>query len=363
MSTSISSGSSIAVSLPGRKTRKRAGTSSYIRLTSFSQRISDLQAGKKPALLIQKTPVEALENFKKRARAKYLTRAVVSKLVDVEGSSLHKAYWNSWHCTNILYFQAGKLKSKYCKQRWCVVCSRIRTAQIIKQYLPVFRQWEDKVFLTLTVPNCSAEDLPETILQMKGVFDKIRKQLDNAHRRDKSKKTVYGLRKLEVTYNADERNYHPHFHLILESREVANVLREKWLEHFQNASWNGQNVKDADDNSCLELCKYFTKLISSHSKERIIHVDPLDVIFRAVAGQRTMQAYGGLRLEKELTDEEADALAADMDLDAVYEWHQSVADWVNQETGEVLTHYQPDNELRQLVEQGIVRTAIPSGAS
>lgn len=355
MLTSISSGSSIAVPLPGHKSQKRAGTSSYISITSFSQRISDLQAVKKPALLIQKAPAEALENFKKRARAKYLTRAVVSKLVDVSGSPLHQGYWNSWHCSSILYFQGGQLKSKYCKQRWCVVCSRVRTAQVIKQYLPVFREWKDKVFVTLTVPNCSAAALKDTIADIASTFDRIRKRFDNAHRRDKSLPVVRGLRKLEVTYNADDDSYHPHYHLILDSRRIADMLRIEWLYHYHNATWDAQNVKAADDNSCLELCKYFTKLLSSHSKERVIHVDALDTIFQAVSGKRTMQAYGGLRVQKEIADDEAEALAGELGLDAVYNWQQEVADWVSEDTGELLTHYKPDAELKKLVTHGIIR--------
>jgi hypothetical protein len=66
-----------------------------------------------------------------------------------------------------------------------------------------------------------------------------------------------------------------------------------------------------------------------------------------------MQAFGGLRVEKELSDDEADVLASDIGLDAVYEWHQVAADWINQETGELLTNYQPDTAMRQLVERGI----------
>jgi hypothetical protein len=42
-----------------------------------------------------------------------------------------------------------------------------------------------------------------------------------------------------------------------------------------------------------------------------------------------------------------------MALDAVYEWHQVASDWINQATGELLTHYEPDVAMRQLVERGI----------
>ncbi|MET4109169.1 protein rep, partial [Hymenobacter sp. UYP22] len=288
----IANGSSIAVPLPGRKPPKGAGTGSYISITSFSQRISDLQKANKPVNLIQKTPAGALENFKKRARAKYLTWAVVRRLVDVPGTPLKKSYWNTWHCSSLLYSQGGELVTKYCKNRWCVVCSRISTAKVIKQYMPTLSTWKDKVFVTLTVPNCSGDELEGVVERMGENFSKICKQLQNAKSRNSGLPILNGLRKLEVTFNSDEQNYHPHYHLILDSRAAANTLREKWLERYQNASWKGQDVRDADDNSCIELCKYMTKLISSHSKDRVIYAAALDTIFRAVSGRRTLQKYG-----------------------------------------------------------------------
>jgi hypothetical protein len=134
-----------------------------------------------------------------------------------------------------------------------------------------------------------------------------------------------------------------------------------WLTHFQDASWQGQDVRRANDRSTLELFKYFTKLISSHSKARLILVDPLDVIFQAVAGERTFQAFN-VKVTKETSDEEAEALAEAMTTEAVYQWEQSVTDWVDIETGELLTGYQPDEQFRELVEQRIILATTNSPA-
>ncbi len=293
-------------------------------------------------------------NFEKRARVKYLTAALTLRLASLDDTPLKKSYWNTFYCSSILQKKGDKLTSKYCKNRWCLVCSRIRTAQLIKQYLILLREWPDKHFVTLTVPNCSGVDLLATIDQMKAVFNRIKEQLKKQHRRGQRAAPLVALRKLECTFNPRRRDFHPHFHLIVRDLDTANELRELWLHHFPSASWDGQDVKPADDKSVLELFKYFTKLVTSKEKEgRIISVGPLDTIFQAITGQRTFQAFN-CTTTKETSDEEADELAAQLEIEATYEWHQAVTDWVDKSTGELLTGYAPDDEFRKLVETRII---------
>jgi hypothetical protein len=178
------------------------------------------------------------------------------------------------------------------------------------------------------------------------------------YRRKQRATPLVAIRKLEVTFNPTRQDYHPHFHFVVSNRQTADDLRKMWLTQFQAARWQGQDVRLADDRSTLELFKYFTKLISSHSKDRLILVDPLDVIFQAVAGERTFQAFN-VKITKETSDQEAEALADAMTTDAVYQWEQSVTDWVDIETGELLTGYQPDEQFRELVEQRIITTTNP----
>lgn len=337
---------------------RRPGTTRYISTTSSALNVNDLHKTEEGVILDRDTSFAARKTFQKRARAKFLTNAMVLRLVDVGDSKLTKAYWSTWHCSSILHRKGDKLTSKYCKQRWCIVCSRIRTAQIIKQYLPAFESWEDKVFVTLTVPSCTEEALKDTIGSIKASFEVIRRKMENDFTRGKRDNPLIGVRKLEVTYNPQTGNYHPHFHLIMRDRKTADDLREHWLYLFPEASWDAQNVKQADNGSCLELCKYFTKLISSHSKERLIHVDPLNAIFESVSGDRTFQAYRVPKLPCDKTDDEVENLVAELEIDAVYEWSQVVTDWVEQTTGEPLTGYEPDRALQILVETGIVRTKM-----
>jgi hypothetical protein len=345
------------VAVPGRKRRKGPpGAGPVHKLAQRGTSLSS-QSEEDGINLNPQAKFSAKEAFQKRARVKYLTHAITVRLANIKDTPLTKSYWNTFYCSSVMQKKGEHLVAKFCKNRWCLVCNRIRTAQLIKQYLPTIQSWEEKYFVTLTVPNCKGEELASTIKQMKLISNRIRETMKKQHQRKQRDKPLVGLRKLEATYNPTRKDFHPHFHFVVNSRQTADDLRSMWLTHFQDAKWKAQDVREADDRSALEMFKYFTKLVSSHSKDRLILVDPLDVIFQAVAGERTFQAFN-VKVTKSLTDEESEALADELTTEAVYRWEQSATDWVDIETGELLTGYSPDSAFRELVEQRII-LAIP----
>lgn len=61
----------------------------------------------------------------------------------------------------------------------------------------------------LTTPNVSKEDLENEIKHYNQSFRRLSK-------RTKFKKAVKGyVRKLEITYNKNRDDYHPHFHVLI----------------------------------------------------------------------------------------------------------------------------------------------------
>ena len=300
----------------------------------------------------------AKENFGKRARVKFLTEAMAVGLANVPESQLTKSYWNTFYCSSILQKKGDSLTGKYCKNRWCLVCCRIRSAQLIKQYASVLESWPEKHLVTLTVPNCSGADLEATIEQMKAGFNRIRHTFQMQHRRKQRASPLVALRKLEATNNPERNDYHPHFHLVVPDLASGNELRAAWLAQFPFAKWSGQDVRPANGGAAHELFKYFTKLVTTKSKERFIRLEPLNTIFEAIAGQRTFQAFGIPKTVEELGDEEADALAEELNIDAVFEWVQAQADWIDKESGEMLTNYKPSPQFRQFVESKIIYNSL-----
>jgi hypothetical protein len=270
--------------------------------------------------------------LKKRAISKYLTNKNIFPLIDLN-SSLKTAYWNSYHCTNVLLQDGQTVTGRYCNNRWCLVCNRIRTAKLINGYLPVIKsEFKNPYFVTLTIPNVDGADLRKSICKMISTFIRINRQL-----RDQ-KKGIKGIRKIECTYNSTLKNFHPHFHLLVDGTDQADVLISAWLDQNQDSDRRAQDSRPADDNSLIELFKYSTKMTTETDNRVMMSPDALDLIFKALYKIRTYQPIG---IKKIVPDEDIDELQAEQieELKSavdVWIWEQELRDWINS-NGEFLT--------------------------
>ena len=52
------------------------------------------------------------------------------------------------------------------------------------------------------------------------------------------------------------------FHLIVDGFETSNLLVDLWLKKHLTADRKAQDITKANDGTMVELCKYFTKVIS-----------------------------------------------------------------------------------------------------
>ena len=311
------------------------------------------------------TDINDKKTLQKRARRKYMSSSLSTRLVDASkqnpDSLLQKSYWNSYHCCKQLgVMESGKVISSYCKNRWCLVCNSIRTAQLILRYKPVLDKWENKTFVTLTRgPRVTSVTLKAAIEEMQFIFNQIRKIFGKRAQRGTGKKFL-GLRKLECTYDPTTNTYHPHYHLILDCPEMAEEFVNIWLKKNPLANRKAQDIRPADNNSVLEIFKYFTKVISkTKSGDKAIYADAMDVIFNCIKGKRTFQNFGfkvgKVDFSKEEIAEITDQLAE------VATWEQDVSDWVVKETGELISGYAAGEGMRDLVENKIVvRTGFNS---
>ena len=228
--------------------------------------------------------------LQKRARTKAISNAVVFKLTPLQ-SPLNKAYWSTFHCSNAILQDGEKLTSRYCNQRWCLVCNRIRTAKLMRGYLPSIDEMNDPQLVTLTRPNVKGGYLRLTFSSMQSIFiqckDALRKQGI----------TLIGIRKVEVTFNEITGEYHPHFHFIIDGKKESEALKTEWLKRNPKALHYLQNVKPCTDP--IELFKYFTKLTT---KDGQFLAEPMDKAFRAMKGKRVFQPFGGIKKHSEDID-------------------------------------------------------------
>lgn len=280
---------------------------------------------------------QPLQKLKKRALSKYISNNLALKLKDCK-SDLEKSYFRTYGCASVLLQKDNKLTGKYCNNRWCLVCNRIRTAKLIKGYRNPLEELEDSYFITLTTPNVTADDLRGHIKYMISVFKKIK---DTAR---KAGKPIKGIRKIECTYNQSRNNYNPHFHLIVSGKEIAKEIKTQWIQRIEGSNVQAQDVTKADDNSIYELFKYFTKL---HYKDGT-QVQALDVIFNAMYGLRTFQAMGIKKISEDVEEIQAEIFEEIDTREKLWLWVEN--DWVDFQTGEYLTGFTPNDNHKIIIE-------------
>lgn len=288
------------------------------------------------------------EKLQKRAKRKSITDALVYRLVNID-SPLNKAYWNTYHCSSTITQEGNKIKTTYCKNRWCNVCNSIRTAQLILGYRDPLMNLNDPHFVTLTLRSISGRKLSQTITDMQNSLNRIRKRL---HKRGTP---VKGIRKLECNYNKNRSTYNPHFHLIVQTEEAAKLLVKEWRKEFPKSTGRkAQHIESVNDfkgrtkeASMLELFKYFTKVVTKEG----FHPKQMDTIFQAMKGRRTVQTMG-IKMVK-VSDEDLDNIEAktiDHKEEGNYQWDwQRLAfDWVNGD-GELLSEYDPSTKELEFI--------------
>jgi len=280
--------------------------------------------------------------LQKRARAKAFTQSYLFDLIDLK-SPLHKSYWNTFHCSKTILQEGAKITAKYCNNRWCLTCNRIRTAKMINGYHSSIKDFDNPQFVTLTIPNVKAKDLKTSIEQMNKGLMNCRRNLKKTFKID-----LKALRKYESTYNKRTNTYHPHFHLIVDGLDTSNELVNQWLKQFPTADIKAQDVRQANEDSLVELCKYFTKIIA---KDNDYNPRALDIMFRAVKGKRTFQPIG---IKKDVSEDIDEIQGQEIDFkppqNQIWGYEKDVYDWVTAD-GELLSEYTPTKQDLKMIKQ------------
>lgn len=216
-------------------------------------------------------------------------------------------------------------KAHFCRVRFCPICmwrkaltwrSRFfKAIPLIVEQNPTSRF----IFLTLTVRNCSAEDIKETIKEMNSAWQRLIKR--------KEFRAVIGWVRATEVKRSEIGEAHPHFHVLLMVRPSYfgkdYVSQPEWVEAWREAGrlnyqpsvhvttvkdkfkpgQTADQVADIPANAIMETLKYSTKpsdLISDGSF--------LLELTRQTKGLRFVAAGGlfknVLKVESEITNEE-----------------------------------------------------------
>lgn len=145
-------------------------------------------------------------------------------------------------CGSFLEFHVTESEKKlhlsnFCKDRLCPMCNWRRSLKIFSQVSRVMDFLESQgfnfLFLTLTVKNCSSDDLPCTCQML---FDGWRNLY---HEKSVFQKSVFGtFRSLEVTRNKKTGEFHPHLHVVLAVKpdyfKHGYISQTQWAELWRS---------------------------------------------------------------------------------------------------------------------------------
>lgn len=190
-------------------------------------------------------------------------------------------------CGNFIKFQSSEDKTKFilaggnfCKNRFCPFCSWLKAKRTAFELLELIKvvEYTEKlafIFITLTVPNVPKESLREEIENFNISFNRLWKTKE-------FKAFNKGfIRKLEVTYNEERNDYHPHFHLAVavnksyfKSRDYMSKRRllELWQRATRNPAITQVDIKPCRMDTVkqvMELATYSAKQGDLYSSKEV----------------------------------------------------------------------------------------------
>lgn len=300
---------------------------------------------------------EALQG---RAKRKLITQNMALSLVDVakekgdEGKL--KSLWNTYHCQSQVITANERIYGRYCKNRFCTLCSSIRKAEIINRYYPVIQTWGEPYFVTLTIKACKAERLNVMIKKVLQGFQRIKDRHKKNYLRGRGVKLV-GVKSLECNFNPTKKTYNPHLHLIVANKEIAEIIIRDWLKLWtaKFAKRQAQDMRKVfnAETGLIEIIKYGSKIFTEPDIKKKgntgsyqIYVSALDNILSAMKGKRIFERFGFNADKKEAFEViEPHPVATYKE----WEFNTSISDWQNVNSAEVLTGFKPKPQLSAIL--------------
>lgn len=251
-------------------------------------------------------------------------------------------------CGDFLRFYTNETRSvhtlaggMFCNDRFCPICSwrmARKNAFHLLELLEYARVKEQKefIFLTLTAPNVSAEKLKSEITDFNESFKRLTKI------KDFFVVSKGYIRKLEVTYNAERKDYHPHFHIIVAVNksyftDKAYISRQKWLEMWKKAK-RDESITQVDIRKIkMDTIKEVMEMATYSTKHKDLYLDEVfPVIYKCLKGRQLLTFNGlfkdlrRLQLDGELEVDDLDRLNEQkeiVDTEIFYKWENQKKDY------------------------------------
>jgi plasmid rolling circle replication initiator protein Rep len=320
-------------------------------------------------------------------KTKKIKNQVFQKYVQKKVSS--KNLERIQNCGSFLLFHTDGRKEKKklvhannCENRFCPMCAYKKSRKDAMKISVMLKYLENNcqfLFLTLTSPNVTSDNLVDEIKEYNSSFKRLSEL-------KLFKSAVIGyVRKLEVTYDGEKivtkemyknrknyydnlglyigdsnpnyNKYHPHFHVLLAVKKNYfgrnYITRDTWLEMWRNAkrdeSITQVDVRKLDmKKGVAEIAKY-----SSKDSDYLMSQEVFDVMYKALKGRQII-TYNGVFKESAKLYKKGDLdYLKDIDLTEyvyriLYQWGQG--EYVEKEMRE-LTDEEKEKFNKQLIDE------------
>lgn len=221
---------------------------------------------------------------------------------------------NISHCGSFLQFLSDESKEKhkliranFCRDRFCPMCQwrlSVKESYTLSVVLKAIQKEQNYrfIFITLTAPNVKGNQLDDEIKLFSRSFANLIRRVNR-----KSKIIKGYVRKIEVTYNEDRQDYHPHIHALLAVNKSyfqggIYLSRQDWLQLWREVTGKtgvdelGRNeisqldikaVKDLEG-AAIEVGKYTVK-----SMDFLYSQEVFDIFLKVLKGKRLI-SFGGV---------------------------------------------------------------------
>lgn len=314
---------------------------------------------------------------------KRTSRAVAASLYRVYKKHPKKNAWAKrrsdriQQCSNYIQFgdyvntETGEVTrrltaAQFCRDRLCPMCAWRKSLVMYSQISKIMdwiaeRERVVPIFLTLTVRNCTADDLEKTVVLLLKSWSRM---MTSRGRRKPWKVARGWFRALEITYNKNEGTWHPHIHAIIlvdpsyfddPDQYIDHdgwVAEWRWaLQEDYDPSVDIRTVKEGQrDKAVAEVAKYTVKPGDWLDLNDVEGTDArVELLARVLKGRR-LTALGGIMKQAKaalaledvenadlvLTDAEKAELRGEVLVQLVkFEWQIGVTNYVLAEVQKV----------------------------
>lgn len=150
-------------------------------------------------------------------------------------------YCNSYWLVD--FYKHSKIKdvknTNLCRDRFCSNCKKVKQSAEISKYLPVFEKDKNDLYLfTLTIPNCKITKKINSNIRFSKIDTFLKRSIDLLNRSFKKMVRLFNgnlktdllpdlnyfgaLKSIEITYNKEKKEFHPHIHAIFKIKDFEN---------------------------------------------------------------------------------------------------------------------------------------------